>query len=599
MRYATRPLLLFTLLLSCIQLMAQRHVIVSYDFSGSMVDKNMMKASDIKRLNKYLVSILYDDVVLQPTKRSDNIVTSYSGELKGPLLREDDILTVQRMGTNTRILINRQTGTSSLNLLAALPEKREEFVEQDTYLKVAKVQVFEDLVREDEETYWIFISDEDEDRARGDAKNPRVEKKLNEIDILYEVPVLQELMVKNWVSIRVHRVARKGLLMEEALARKDREALELIEIERAAAAKREEEFRLALEAERLEKERIERETRDKQIATNRAAQERLARERAAAEQKIRDLEAKRERELAAERDAALRMAEELEKLRNNTQSQEAQVFLALADKPLEKLIRLPFPSAEGDTLESQPVIVNSETGKAAAFKMQNYELMITDARNKKLYTETVSLAQAGLKQPFALTIPHTGPEFTWDGNKITLTLNYTYDGTEYSSRFQTAYQVDRPAPTWILGILGLLILVGGLIWLIRVLMGKAKANDPLHITLARLSGSDQALEKHAYTLHHGNRITFNNDIPGTFTMDIACEGFLECRHNTVLLSRSDRGSAGESLISGDTFQLTNFHGNSVSIAFTDERPAADPFSSTPDNPGPGPELSPASDLLNR
>jgi len=287
-----------------ISLLAQRHIVVHYDVSGSMYPRNQLKMNDndFERLNQYLLDLLYQDVKVQ-TRAPDSVTSEYTGEVRGPLLGDQDVLTLILVETDTKILLRRDK-PSRQDLEELLPKNKDDFRGRDTYLKRAKVEMYRNLVREEELTFFILISDEDEDRSDYERRNAEVEAELLDYAKKFEELPVMALLVNNYVAIKVDRIGERGRLIQQA-----------VESARAASLAR---------IEALEKEL------ETQISQERARAEEDAR------RKIEAAERERDREIATIREQAKSDIEDLEKRMAEARSDEVREKLTEERRTLEE-----------------------------------------------------------------------------------------------------------------------------------------------------------------------------------------------------------------------------------------------------------------------
>jgi len=182
-----------------------KHIIIAYDISKSMYHlKN--PPSDLKRVNDYLTEMLFSEIPKHPKQTSDDIIKLYYGE---PFYKVGDLISYFQFATDIEYKLQKLQGVTSPYFETLLPDPvdhRISFYGKDTFLGKAKVDIYTKLYQKGEETYWILVSDEDEDRSIALQKDPTVQKTLAKIDEDYDEPRVFEILVNKHVTIRVHKI---------------------------------------------------------------------------------------------------------------------------------------------------------------------------------------------------------------------------------------------------------------------------------------------------------------------------------------------------------------------------------------------------------
>lgn len=600
-------LCILVFLLTSVNGFSKRHVIVSYDISASMVSQKMkMGSKDIERLNRYLMSILYEDIQVKTQNSSDSITQEYEGESTGPLLTEGDLLSLMYVATSSTMVYERMPVTED-KISSKLSTRTKKFNGLDTYLKRAKIKMYDDLIRDDEETYWILVSDEDEDVTTYDKKDPNIEKALNNYKVKYDEILVLELLIKNHVKVSVRRIGDRGRLLNEAVARAER-----------ASAKKEEKIKLEMEGEiqflrdqakraeaewqkrfeeaessaarlELEKQKAELDKKAQakltQLRANFEGQINKAREDAEREaqakidqitqKNIEDMQAlkdtmKESQELVAAAKAREKdLAEQLKKLSESIQDkQDATVLLALQEKPRDPITLLSIPEGK-DKLLSQPLVVVSKTPqKDEWFKLESYQFSIFSPDGTELYKTNQVFEDVALGTPFSLEIPTGEKRLTTGSHEIQFILNYSYKNEPYSYKTVLGYRIDRPFPTWIFAIVLFIAVVVALALLIRWIFNRANSSNGINLTLTPINSAGSTTGRpSSYTLFDGNIISFDSEGEGDYSLNLNCPAYIVCEGETILLCKDDDENADRSLSHGETIQLTNKQGLPVFIKF--------------------------------
>ena len=190
-----------------------KHLIIVYDISKSMYrlkNRTFMTASDLKRVNDYLTAMLFAEIPRYPKQASDAIIKPYDGE---PFYQAGDLLSLFQFATEIKYKLQKRPAITSQDFKKLLPNPmnlRASFYGMDTFLGEAKVEIYTKLYQEGEETYWILVSDEDEDISIARQKNPEVKRKLAKIHEDYYEAQVFEILVNQHVTIRVHKITPRA-----------------------------------------------------------------------------------------------------------------------------------------------------------------------------------------------------------------------------------------------------------------------------------------------------------------------------------------------------------------------------------------------------
>lgn len=215
--YLSFYLLLF---LSVCFVSSAKHIVVVYDTSGSMFrlkNEIYMNPEDIGRVNSYLSSLLFDDLSVSPNHPNDSQIkrcdTAY---VDRPLYQKGDLLTYCEYDSQRRTKIDRNHSISRQDFGRHLPDStnlRKAFYGKVSYLQRAEVDVYNDIYKKNEETFWIFITDGDVDHSgKSDPDIADVLKTLAEIEETYYTPLVVGLFVNNHVKIEVRKIHERSAI---------------------------------------------------------------------------------------------------------------------------------------------------------------------------------------------------------------------------------------------------------------------------------------------------------------------------------------------------------------------------------------------------
>ena len=198
------------------------HAIIAYDVSGSMHRlrngsgyKVFMKEEDFDRLNKYILHLLFSGP-------SGNILPNdaqISSRLESkPLYTPSDHISLFTFHSSQNDILRIQTGVSQTYLEKQLPNLwgQNPFKGLESFVSRAEIHIYE-LAEQfyqskslAEITYWIMVSDYDEDISTKYEKNPSEMKKLASLEAKYEMGEVYHLLVNRHVEVKVYQVVPKG-----------------------------------------------------------------------------------------------------------------------------------------------------------------------------------------------------------------------------------------------------------------------------------------------------------------------------------------------------------------------------------------------------
>jgi len=199
------------------------HVIIAYDVSGSMHRlrngsgyKVFMKEEDFDRLNKYLLRLIF---VGPPGSILPNDAEISSRLEPKPLYTPSDHLSLFTFHTPQNDILKIQTGVSQTHLEEQLPNLwgQNPFTGKESFVSRAEIHIYE-LAEQfyssnpGEITYWIMVSDYDEDISTKYEKNPNEMKQLANLEEKYETGEVYHLLVNRHVEVKVYQMVPEGTL---------------------------------------------------------------------------------------------------------------------------------------------------------------------------------------------------------------------------------------------------------------------------------------------------------------------------------------------------------------------------------------------------
>ena len=197
------------------------HVIIAYDISGSMYrlrDKSgykvFMKEEDFDRLNKYLLRLIF---VGPPGSILPNDAEISSRLEPQPLYTTSDHISLFTFHASQNDILKMQTAVSQEHLEEKLPNlwKQNPFTGKESFVSRAEIHIYELSeqfydANPGEITYWIMVSDYDEDISTKYEKNPTEMKKLANLEEQYGTDAVYHLLVNRHVEVKVYRMLPMG-----------------------------------------------------------------------------------------------------------------------------------------------------------------------------------------------------------------------------------------------------------------------------------------------------------------------------------------------------------------------------------------------------
>ena len=146
----------------------RRHIIIGVDVSKSMEQGRNDKAR-LHRLEEYVLRILYQSLptkVAPPDEVIEKILRMTDLDPKAPLYRDGDLLTLFTFADSVKYeILRKRQYVSRSELKRMLPSR---FKGKHSLITAAKVAALENYLPDDRETYFILLSDEEEDRPSND-----------------------------------------------------------------------------------------------------------------------------------------------------------------------------------------------------------------------------------------------------------------------------------------------------------------------------------------------------------------------------------------------------------------------------------------------
>ena len=579
-----------------------KHIIVIYDVSGSMISLRIngkvntyMASEDIRRVNEYLTNLLFTNTS-QPSRDMDDtqIKTCEAAYVGKPLYQSGDILTYAEYAKRRNTKLNRAK-VSRTEFQRQLPDPtklKSSFPGMVSYLLRAEVEVYDDLYSEDDdETYWVFVTDGDIDNSgKSDPGISSVLKRHAEIEGEFYAPMIVGTLVNNHVRIQIRRLQKRGDINSIFIATptKPKEPVRKIQLSRddkghfitetltidtenAAKAK----FKLN----NVNVEIIDRFNKPLQIGTKDDGFSILEVPPVPLNDNPPPYEFRilfpAQPEIAAPGNAL-----KLEVTYNYNGEDEVysaplmnysavidSIYVAMLADSDRQAKQLDLPFAEGKFSEN--LVIESESPNKDAFQIDEIRCQIQYKDGRKLCDVSVPKTVARLGEPFRVEVPKED-RLDWYGNKLVFDIDYRYDGESKSATMQIPYKLQGGGagfPMWLLWILLIPVILVIVILLVRSLKPLI-VPPPIehHISLTEVNEAGTGLEETKfYTLKDKGTLEFGQRGRKELQFDVGSEAFLYCDRKSLLFFADADEDEGHILDLPETLTVSQGEEDSVHI----------------------------------
>ena len=562
-----------------------KHIIVIYDVSGSMIkhgSRTYMTSEDIRRLNTYLVKLIFTDMshpLLDSSK--DEFIKECAPTQAGKSLYEaGDLLTYAEYTERRNEKINRSPVNVS-DFQEQLPDPtnlRRSFYGTVSYLLRAEVEVYDELFKEaDDETYWIFVTDDDVDRSEGrDPDISKISQRHVQIEEEFYSPMICSILFNDRVKIEVRRIQKRVVIDTIFIANytDPRTEIQSIQFQRDNTGQFTSET-LIINTESSEKATFtlgsvtvkvaDKNGRPLQIAGEDNSTKALQLEPISLQGKSPPTTFR----ISSPAYPELTVPENLLSLEvsysyNGVDSVHQVLpvsYTAVIDNIYLSSGKLPVLSPEdastttlgergwkGEELELRlsddtylgELVVQSESRNRKAFQIEEILCYVQDKGGQKICDASVSNLPRTLGEPFQILVPKD-KRLDWFGNKLTLEIKYQYAETTKSVNVPIPFKLRSNGgfPTWLLIILLCVAVILLLFFLNRRVQGLITP-DPVEIRLAKVGGD--GIER-SFILTHKASLEFGPGDDETPRFDVGSSALLRCLHGRIWLY--ENGAAEE------------------------------------------------------
>lgn len=172
-----KKILIFALLVTISYGQSSKKILISYDFSQSMLSNGIKIKGTLDKLNNILLDILYNKNH-SPNSYGVNII-KYPSEKIFPIINSNDKIVYQIVGD--RIIDNNMgSDVTKEQITNCLPKSQSEFKYKNTYIAAAEAE-FLKIAAADSNTLWVCITDDDKNIGNSLPKDQELQKELTQL----------------------------------------------------------------------------------------------------------------------------------------------------------------------------------------------------------------------------------------------------------------------------------------------------------------------------------------------------------------------------------------------------------------------------------
>lgn len=575
---------------------ARKHIIIAYDISGSMyriAGKTRMSEADLDRLNSYLTQILFDGVSENVSNSQDGIILPFDS---GPLYQDGDMLSYFRFATEIFDEFQRQRNVSKTGFVRKLPKTHADFRGQDTAFSKARVHIYDELYRQNEKTYWIVISDEDEDISLGDIENKELKQRLARFEREFFQPPVFQLLVNNHVTLRIREIFRYEQLPQSsdavyiATSQNPNQPAQIVAFSKEKGSGFRSET-LHLDTSDTEKADFQLERVEVQIVSENGGT-------------LHNLEPVSLNGISPPKTFQLRLPPNLSAAKNSSNKLQLTthyryrgkakkrsylssyttiidtLYLALANQPNRHVDEIIF-SPEGDFyINKDPLVLQTESSTPEKFQIKDIAFSVTTQGGNELFPpKDIPMKSDILPASLKLRVDKM-QQFKKRTNQITLTVNYKYDGSPRKRPIVHKYKIKTPLSPLPFVIAGIVLGLGAIGLLVRWLYGVIGSgrSRTQEITLLDMSSTGTG-RSDTFTLRNGDVVHFrssNSDSSDSsqHLFNLNCEGYLAFDGKNLMFHQpGEDGSEASSVVSnGEQHSLKSVDGEffvQIQVEFRD------------------------------
>lgn len=565
----------------CLPIANAKHIIVIYDVSGSMVSPNLgVSAEDIRRVNNYLTDLLFEKPPQSLDNRDEFFKESDASFEDKPLYQSGDILTFATYADRRVYKINREQ-VRRAEFQQQLPIK---FPGKDSDLIRAEVEVYDQLYRpEDDETYWIFVTDDDIDitvRSNPDIAN--LLKRQTEIEEEYDSPMIFGIVVKDYIRIQVRRIQPIGEAMFIANPAAPNEAVKEIQLIKGEAGQFISEFliidtkisnKTKYKLNSVDVEIFDQDGKPLQIENGDSGPDVLKINSVSLHGNLPPSKFKiplsANTEIAAagklklEVNYSFKSKEDTFSILTDYKTVIDSIYISNLKNPHQQVEDVVLRLSEGAYRAS--VVVRSESPNKTEFRIDKIRCRIKYKDNRELCDVSVSTIPTNLDKQFEITVPKV-KDLEKYGNKLVMDIDYHYKETAKSHTIETVFDPRVDSGAALLGILmiiGAIVLIIGIVFLIGIIRKWGNGSDAMHRIKLQMDGE----EAKYFTLNNGTTVSFGQTVDNELSFNIGSTARIHCQKGKIKFYKDDYDDKGNEIISDVMLEILNAEGDKVHIHF--------------------------------
>ena len=577
----------------CPPIYAAKHLIVIYDVSSSMYRLNVatgastrMRPNDIQRVNDYLTNLLFTNVSQSLRDSADSHIKKCDAAYVGqPLYQSGDIITYAEYAKRRYTKMNKQKIRRD-EFHRRLPnpmDLRNSFFGQVSYLLRAEVEVYDELYNSnDDETYWIFVTDGDVDRsAESDPNISDVLQRHAIIEDKYDDPMIVGILVNGHVRIEVRRIqliseamfianaAAPNKSVEEIQLRKDKSGQfysEPLFINTKVSNKTK--YKLnSVSVEIFDKNGNPLQIVDDDNGTGaiKLAPVLLHGKVPPAKFEIPlpvNTEITDSGKLTLKVNYSFNGKDGTHSIYTDYEPVDSSVYISNLDNPNDQVEKVVLRLSEGSY--RAPLVIRSQNPNKTAFRIDKISARILYDDNDQLCDVDVSISPTNLDKQFEIVVPKVKDLKNY-GNKLVLTINYHYKETAESETIETLFdpRIDSTgALRVILIVIGSIALIIGTVFLISRILKLIKS-DATHKIKLQADGK----EARTFTLNNETAISFGQAGDSEYSFDVGSSARISCHKGKILFHNDLYDEQGRELTTNQTLELQKSDGEQLEIHF--------------------------------
>lgn len=543
-----------------------KHIIVIYDVSGSMVSlksggkvKVFMESDDIKRVNNYLMNILFTNTSQSLRHTNDSYIKECESVYFGkPLYQSGDIITYAKYAKRRTTEISRAK-VSRDEFERELPnptEPKDAFPGLVSYLLRAETEVYNELYKSsDGETIWVFVTDGDIDNSgKSDEEIDLILQQLAKIEDNFYSPMIFGLLVNKHVKIEIRRLQERQEIdaIFVAKPKKPKDPVQKIQCSRENNGQFISEtliidtkntIKTKFKLKTVNVEIVDEFNKPVQIATAEGPENLTVASVVLNNQSppynfrillpIQPEVATPGNKLSLE---VIYNYNGEDKIHSPTPIDYTaaidSIYVSNVESPEQQVEVLNLIFSDG--AYRGELVIQSESPNKSAFKIDEVRGEIQYKDNRKLEDATLLATLDRLGDTLQIEVPKNN-RLKWYGNKLVLEIDYTYDGDAKSETFEMSIDPKGGGgdfPMWILWVL--LLLVVGIIGFF-IVRGLIPRSTPLNISVTEVNEQGTPLQQTKY-FDFKNKMTveFGEQGPVDLRYDVGSKASLYCEKKTIL-----------------------------------------------------------------